>query len=341
MTITSSNPQPGLGNATAIDAPLTATSGTGSANLTWDEVGTIDLNASLSAYLGSALSISGAQAGVGRFRPANFDTTVALTTTVPMPCPNGVVCPAAFNGFVYSGQPFSVQVFARSLAGNTTANYAGTFAYATTLTAWDALGSTTTPNPGPGALANNAVAAATFAAGVATVATPTYTFAAATAPTNIFVRATDTDGVTSLRAVPATSVEGGVAVASGRIKLSNAHGSELLPLPLTATVQYFNGASWLTSATDDVTSFNTNLSADGGNLVATIVTGLAGGVAVAVPGAAPVVDGIRTFRLVQPGQAGSVNLTIDAPAYLSSNTARATFGVYKGNNEFIYLRENY
>lgn len=338
VTITSSNPQPGLGNATAINAPLTATSGTGSANLIWNEVGTIDLNANLAAYLGSTLSISGAQVGVGRFRPAYFDTTVALTATTPMPCPNGVVCPAAFNGFVYSGQPFSVQVFARSLVGNTTANYAGTFAYATTLTAWDALGSTATPNPGPGALASNAVAAATFVAGVATVVTPTYTFAATTAPTNIFMRAIDTDSVSSLRAPAATSVEGGVTVASGRIKLSNAHGSELLPLPLTATVQFWNGAFWVVSATDSVASLT---------LAATYnvlnKSGVITGTTTPTPtGAATVANGILGINLSKPtGGAGSATVTPVGPAYLPLTGGLATFGVYKGNNEFIYLRENY
>lgn len=345
VAIASSNPQPGIGNATAINASLTATSGTGSTSLTWNEVGTIDLDASLSNYLGSTLSISGSQTGVGRFRPAHFDTAVVATATTPMPCPAGVSCPAQYDGFVYSGQPFSAQVTARSLAGNATANYEGaTYARDVTLTAWDALGSTATENPGPGSLANAAIAAADFVAGVATLATPTYTFAAGTAPTDIYLRAKEssgTDNVSSLRTVPATSVEGGVTVASGRIKLSNGHGSELLPLPLTATVQFFNGTNWVTSATDDATSFDTNLTTAGGNLAATVITGLTGGVAVSAPGVVPVVGGVRTFRLSPPGQAGSVNLTIGAPAYLPSNTARATFGVYKGNNEFIYLRENY
>lgn len=371
VTITSSNPLPGLGNATAIDTPLTATSGTGSANLTWDEVGTIDLNANLSAYLGSTLSISGAQAGVGSFRPAYFDTAVVVG---PMPCPLGLVCPAsngAQDGFIYSGQPFSVQVTARNLGGGTTANYAGAFARATALAAWDALGSTTTQNPGPGALASNAIAAADFAAGVATVDVPTYTFgAAATAPTDIFLRAADTDGVTSLRAVPATSVEGGVTVASGRIRLTNGHGSELLPLPLTATVQYFNqNAAWVASTTDVVTTlaasdfalaFPAGTATKPNNLAACET-------AVAITGASPVF----AINLSAPGSGndGWTNLTLNldgseagngcavvggaAVAVTSANrpwlqfpvgtnpAARATFGVYRGDNSFIYLRENY
>jgi MSHA biogenesis protein MshQ len=370
VAITSSNPQPGIGNATAINASLTATSGTGSANLTWDEVGTIDLSASLSAYLGSTLSISGAQPGVGRFQPAYFDTA-AITGL--MPCPAGLACPAsngAQDGFIYSGQPFTVQMIARNLAGGTTANYAGAFAYASTLTTWDALGSTTNENPGPGALANAAIAAADFTAGVATLATPAYTFdAAATAPTDIYLRAADTDGVTSLRTVPADSVEGGVKVVSGRIRLPNGHGSELLPLPLTATVQYYNGTAWVRSDTDAVTAliasdvalaFPAGTASKPNNLAACET-------AVSIAGISPAFE----INLSAPGNGddGWTNLTLNLGAAAVGNrctavggagaasttanrpwlqfpagtnpAARATFGVYRGNNEFIYLRENY
>lgn len=370
VAITSSNPQPGIGNATAINASLTVTSGTGSANLTWDEVGTVDLDANLSNYLGSALSISGSQAGVGRFRPAYFGTTVVATATTPMPCPAGLACPALYNGFVYSSQPFSVQVTARNLAGGTTANYAGAFAYASTLTTWDALGSTTNENPGPGALANAAIAAADFTAGVATLATPAYTFdAAATAPTDIYLRAADTDGVTSLRVVPADSVEGGVTVASGRIRLSNGHGSELLPLPLAATVQYYNGTAWVRSDTDTVTAliasdvalaFPAGTASKPNNLAACETAVSIAGISPAfeinlsAPGNGD--DGWTNLmlnlgaaavgnRCTAVGGAGAASTTANRPWLQfpagTNPTARATFGVYKGNNEFIYLRENY
>lgn len=126
----------------------------------------------------------------------------------------------------------------------------------------------------------------------------------------------------------------------GRMKLSNAHGSELLPLPMAATVQYYDGANWVTSATDNLTQFNTNLSPTG-NVVVSVVSGLAGGVSVASSGVVSVVGGVRAFTLNKPGVAGSVDISLNAPTYLPSNKARATFGVYKGGNEFIYLRENY
>lgn len=279
----------------------------------------------------------------GRFIPDHFDTAVVLSAGVPMPCPAGA-CPASNDlqdGFVYSGQPFGVQAIARNLTGGTTQNYAGGYARAVTLTAWDAAGGAT-PNSS-GSLANNTIAAAAFGAGVASTNAPVYTLAAAlTPPTDIYVRADETagaDGVSSLRG--ASSVEGGVRVVSGRIKIGNAHGSELLQLPVTATVQYYDGATWIASITDDVTSFDSNLSTAGGNLVAAIVSGLGGGVAVSNPGLSAVAGGVRTIRMSAPGVRGSANISLNAPGYLPSNTARATFGVYKGGEEFIYLREVY
>lgn len=317
------------------------------ANLSWDEAGSIELTATLTSgnYLGSGVAAAtGTSATVGAFIPHHFDTAVVPTATLPMPCPTGLTCPLTYDGFVYSGQPFSVQITARNLAGGTTTNYDGVFGISrnVTLTAWDAKGGST-QNPGSGVLGGNAVASTAFISGIATlIDTPAYTFdASPTAPTDIYVRATDTDGVTSLRTTPSDSVEGGVKVASGRVKIGNAHGSELLNLPMSATVQYYDGTYWTTSATDDVTSFDTTLSTSGGNLVATIISGLGGGITVSSPGTAAVVGGVRTFRFAAPGVRGSANISLNAPAYLPSNIARATFGVYKGNNEFIYLRETY
>jgi MSHA biogenesis protein MshQ len=321
-------------------------------NLSWGEVGSITLTASLTSgsYLGSGSTATGTSATVGAFIPEHFDTAVVATATVPMPCPTGLTCPTLYNGFIYSGQPFSVQLTARKLAGGTTINYDGTFGLskAVTLTAWDALGSTTTQNPGGGAVANGSVAAANFSAGVATTATPTYTFATVpTSPTDIYVRADDIDNVSSRRAtLPLTSVEGGVKVANGRLKIANAHGSELLPLPIAVTAQYWKDATsgWVISSTDSLSSFvatnvlfsnyQKNLNASNyPNSGATSVT----------PASVVFANGVASYKLAKPGAGnnGSVDMTTNAPSYLPSNTARATFGVYKGANEFIYLRENY
>nr|WP_315489437.1 DUF6701 domain-containing protein [uncultured Rhodoferax sp.] len=64
-----------------------------------------------------------------------------------------------------------------------------------------------------------------------------------TAPTGVFVRAIDSESVSSLRAVAASSVEGGTTVRSGRFRLSNAYGSELLNVGLdlpTAAVEFYD-----------------------------------------------------------------------------------------------------
>jgi MSHA biogenesis protein MshQ len=354
VTLTSNLVSPAGGNNPAIANNIISggnfTNGVATMNnLSWGEVGLITLTANLTSgsYLGSALTATGTSGNVGGFIPDHLDTAVVATATTPMPCPAGLTCPTQYNGFVYSGQPFSVQVTAKNLAGGTTTNYHGAFGLSNnvTLTAWDALGSTTTQNPGPGALTNNTVVAATFSAGVGTTATPVYTFSASpTAPTNIFVRAVDSVNtvVTSLRATPSSSVEGGVKVVSGKVKISNAYGSELLPLPITATAQYWNGATYVTSTTDSLSSFaatnvvfNTyqpNLTAGNyPNSGATSVT----------PASVVFVNGVASYQLAKPGVTGSVDMTTNAPSYLPSNTARATFGVYKGASEFIYLRENY
>jgi hypothetical protein len=55
-----------------------------------------------------------------------------------------------------------------------------------------------------------------------------------------------------------------------------------------------------------------------------------------------IVKGIGQIGLSKPGvnKHGSVDVTVTAPTYLPG-TGRATFGVYKGSNEFIYQREAY
>lgn len=328
-------------------------------NLAWDEVGSVTLTASLSSgsYLGSGLDATGTSPTVGNFIPDHFDSILLPAASVPMPCPAGLTCPTTYNGFVYSGQPFSVRLYARALSGGTTANYDSSYSLsnAVTLSAWDALGSTTTQNPGTGALTNNTVAPTAFSAGIATTAIPVYTFnASPTSPNNIYIRAVDAvnTSVTSLLAIPANSVEGGVKVVSGRIKISNAYGSELLPLPMRATVQYWNGALWTTSTTDSLTSFNTNLAAVG-NVVPVIVTGplALGNISVATPGVVTVAGGTMVFTLNRPSVTGSADISLNAPPFLltGSNVAginpsspgRATFGVYSGNNNLIYQRESY
>ena len=130
----------------------------------------------------------------------------------------------------------------------------------------------------------------------------------------------------------------------GRIKLSNAFGSELLSLPLTATAQYWDGNDFITNILDDESQFNTQL-APTGNLQAVIAKAplALGNINAAPAGVIAFTNGVAAFRLLAPNVAGSANLSImNTHNYLLPSVAgRATFGVYKGANEIIYMRENY
>lgn len=268
----------------------------------------------------------------GRFYPNHFDTTVTQA------------CVA--GAFTYAGQPFTVQVAARNAAGATTMNYHGTtalaFSKATTLSARDA--GDTAANPGPGSLtAGSSIALTAFANGMATTILPRYQFTAAnTVPTVVRVRATDSEGVTSLRAAPATTVEGTTSVRSGRLLLRNAYGSELLPLAVPASVQFWSANGWMNNAADTCTTLTVPTSANNG-LSNTLRAKTAANLS------SPVVAGDSRLRLSAPGagNAGLVDvsgailrgantwLTLPAP------TARACFGSCGPRSPVIYFREAY
>ena len=241
-------------------------------NLSYAEVGSFTLGVAATGYLntpgvdltaanGTALVFdnTGARNGVvGRFIPDHFNTYVLSLSGLPMLCPPGLTCPVSYNGFVYSGEPFSAQMVAQNAANATTRNYDGAlgFSKAVTLSAWNAVGGAT-QNPNGGTFSGAAVASTAFSLGSATVTgtnAPNYALPNVTAPTNIYIRAQDTDGVTSLLAVPATSIEGGVGVANGRLRLFNNYGSEKSSLGLSVQAQYWSGNSWILSSTDSTTT---------------------------------------------------------------------------------------
>jgi hypothetical protein len=278
---------------------------------------------------------------LGRFVPNHFDTAI-VQSTAPITCPPGLTCPAnasGANGLLYSGQAFSVVVAAKNAlgAGGTTTNYQGVFAKMNSLSGWSAPSIAGIANPGGGAMGNASLAASSFAAGAGT-GQPTYGWgSAALAPVDFYVRSVDADAVSSLRT--AGSIEAGLKVASGRIKLPNAYGSERLALPITATVQFFNGVLWLTSSTDSASAFNSNLTSASGHVVVNVVNGLGGGLTIVNPSLAAVAGGVRTFEIAAPLVSGYANITINTPTYLPRATSLATFGVFK--SPLIYRRENY
>lgn len=350
----------GAGDAvppTSVAAPVTVTapvftngSTSTAATIRWDEVGAFKATVSLSDYFGAG-TVNGTSDWIGRFYPHHFDTVVTQT------------CVA--GDFAYSGQAFPLQISARNVSGNVTQNYAGAFARTVSLVARDT--ADTIDNPGPGALAPASVAAADFVGGVTKSSlTPTYTFAnRQTTPVSVRIRATETE-VKSLRTPAALTVEGVVNIRSGRARLSNAYGSEMLDLPVGFRTEFWNGtgagAGWVLNTADSCTG---DASLGAGNAVSLALVSAPGGLPTCVmesaspglsgagcatatvakrfrEGATPSVGFAGDFNLWlrAPGASnpGSTTITATVPAWLGAvPAARAVFGIYK--TPLIYRRE--
>ena len=162
----------------------------------------------------------------------------------------------------------------------------------------------------------------------------------------------------------------------GRLAIRNANGSQLVPLPVQLEAQYWLGAptnAFVTNSVDNCTviaanndamsNFTSNLSGS-----PTCETALSGGGALS--------GGRRVLQLAAPGSGnnGTVDLTVNLGAAASGTTcataggapvaattanlphlqgnwsggaydqnpsARAAFGVYRGAEEVVYIRENF
>jgi len=77
-----------------------------------------------------------------------------------------------------------------------------------------------------------------------------FTFSAIpTTATSVVVRATDSDGVSS-----SNGTEGVLSLRSGRVKVSNAFGSEKASLSIPVQTQFWNGKAWVLNSADSCTS---------------------------------------------------------------------------------------
>ena len=325
VSLTSVNPLPSAGNSIAISQTLTGFSGgSATASITWKEVGTFDLVASNVNYLSSGVTTSSTKSAVGRFIPSYFDTAITPFCSV----------------FTYSGQPFTTTVTARATGGSIAANYAGlTWAKVVTLSDVNAIA---------GAFSANAIPPSSFASGVGATSSTFFTFSnSQTIPSTIKVKAVDTDGVSS-----ATGTQGTNYLRSGRLRMLNAYGSELLALPVSSQAQYWAGTGYVLNTLDSCTSLVVPTSSSGlvfgtGNLTAGKTAAKINGVS---SGVGSLVSGDAGFTLSAPGSGatGYVDATITAPSWLQYNwkgagnvspSARATFGTYK--SPLVYMRENY
>jgi len=334
-------------------------------DLTWDEVGVITLTANATGFMGATLTTTGTSGNVGRFVPHHFDTLVEGT----MPCASSQVCPPSVNPMVYSGQTLAkTTVIAKNAIATvvsglttygTTSNYkyvSGTvsFAKGITLTAVDA--STGNTAVGGGTLAGTTTLPATAftgtGSGVLTAAadntgTPKFTLTASAtpAPVNFFIHAVESSGTDLVKSEGTGATQGGARSVAGRFKISNAYGSGLLPLPITAEVQFYDGTGWQLSTMDSITKMDPRVDPTG-NFKPT-------GMAVTATSTAQLsVSGgkLQGFGLKAPGVSGTATLSFTNPAgapdisYLLTNaiiTGEAKFGTFTGKKPYIYQRESY
>jgi MSHA biogenesis protein MshQ len=332
------------------------------------------------------MAIESAAVNIGRFVPNHFELTAA---SVPQfKTFNDTACPT--RSFSYVGQPFGyltlpqATIAAKNAAGATTLNYAGTLwklvpaGVTQTYTAVSGtldVGLVGTPavsenGNGTGALTADADDVVAFAR-----STPVAPFMAAI---SLSMRIQDTsENVVTGNGLIDTSVpalfsdivfDAGNEIRFGRLALANAHGSELLGLPVPIETQFWNGSGFTRNTADactqlaanqvvlsnwrrDLNACETSVSLSGrfnagrgklrfsapgagntGSVDLTLQLDATGSGSTCVGGASTAAVGASQSWLQGPWSGG---------AYDQNPAARASFGLHRGSKALIYLREMY
>ena len=299
-------------------------------------VGTLDLVATLAEYLGTGHSVEGkltdtVPTGL-RLVPAKF----GLSVTPRCAANDG----AGSFAFAYAGQPIDVTVTALNADGVVTQNYDGTAASASDRIA-NNVSISTVSGANSGTFGSNNVLAATAFANGSGSGTITYAMTnKLSAPDTVALTASDAD-VNTVKSTPS------VLVRSGRIKLSNAFGSEKSTLDIPMQVQYWTGKSWTASNDSCTTSSLVTTSALKRNAYKSHAGAATSAWSTAASSVA-LTGGVGKLTLSAPGsgKTGTVDVELDLSAsganlpWLQSlddacgaNTvcnpkARASFGVY-------------
>ena len=172
----------------------------------------------------------------------------------------------------------------------------------------------------------------------------------------------DIDGVSAI-GLPLDVEVAGTEIRFGRVSLENAYGSELLDLNLPLKTEYFNQGWFQTNTDDDCTELNLadhmelNLDKDDetGWVAGTSSIVVGGGSTSATIGNSPVESGDAGLVFTSPGAENDgsfyvrTNIGGDYPWLLfdwnndgnqTNPSAKATFGIFKGNPRLIYMRES-
>lgn len=293
-----------------------------------------------SGKYGCLFGLTADSAGIGRFTPAFFNVTKINACLGATP-------------FTYSGQSISqvkVSAMAAGSPATPTLNYNGTTGLAKNVTLSDGNGSTA------GTFGNGTFTAAAFTNnGDQTKTNVNYTFTAKeNPPVTLALRATDTDSVSS-----AGFTEETAEIRSGRARIVNAYGSELVSLQVPLRVEYYTSDGWVTNSVDTCTSLGLanldlqNAIDNPAQGVATIIIksgtpNKTSTVTVVAPAAgagsldfsAPLADGYADASMDLSAQPW-LRYDWDGAGPEDDPTGRATFGLYRGSPRHIYQRERY
>ncbi len=325
-------------------------------NLSWNEVGILELSAANPAYMGVAPGFGGTSGAVGRFIPDRFELTVAPGELAAF-CDTGAP-------FVYAGQQTGwavapeLMIAAMGPGSYVTRNYTrGGFMKLTPLSVIRS--GPTTDNSTVDATGGNYPVTAALQAGLISTAGPglvsyafsmddriTYdkTVASRIAPFGPDLSVTidavqDSDGVVAPGMPTSVNPAAPMELRYGRWALDNVYGPEnvtALSMPFRSEV--WNGSRFVVNVADSCSSWSTT-SVTGTEVHHTLVSA-AGTLATGEGG---------PLTLDPNGTRGTDTLLWDVPLWLEADfdgdgtledpTGLATFGVYRGHDRIIYWQE--
>lgn len=340
-------------------------------NVSWDEVGIIDINANLDDYLSTlGANITGVQANIGRFYPARF---ALISSSLTNSC----------SGYSYMGQPginISYSIEAHNVAGNKTQNYDGSFAKATVSMVAENNNegtnyqsrlsdfNSTNWNQGSYVYSDDGV----FDRLISSTASGTLdgpyknlqvgiqlddNDGSVSALTGLNMRAGTISDCGTAGNCNALALEDSLDVRFGQLKLNNVFGPETSPLDMVVQTEYYDGTSFVLNTDDSCTvlfgsapeltavtnSYSDNL--DAGETAPTLISNITSGL------------GVIQFSAAGVGNQGSVTYLYDTITYLpwlntenddDANDAasyadnpfgKITFGQFRGNDRRLYWRE--
>jgi uncharacterized repeat protein (TIGR01451 family) len=228
-------------------------------------------NTAVSGKYGCHFGNTAATDYFGRFVPDHFEVTVAA---------HGGLQNACLTSFTYTGQPIayatipslSIKAMNASTPPTVTKNYVGSFQKLTASGISIALPTTDSTQNGKDGSTKTALTAS-MSSGTLTNTLGSLTYSLSPDDRYTYVRNANSlvgpydsdiplivtavgDGETSASGALPTLSPSGVPLRFGRLRLSNAVGSELLALPVPLTAQYWNGFAFVKNSADTCTNIS-------------------------------------------------------------------------------------